>query len=219
MNPIIIIGIAGFVISLYAYGKIMNRKHSMHTAERAALTLGLAEEDASFSGPRVFAGIVNGTRVRLFKHPDRLFVEISITAGMPDDMRVSGVHGTSNYAKSSRDCDIISGDEAFNTWLRVEASDKTEALAFLDSKARKTILELYHRTARIEVTSRALTLAFNTSRTPYHNRWALVKIVRATLEAVKNLERRDPSSRRGAYAPRPLTPPYVPFGIRRFLHC
>lgn len=189
---IIIVSIASFILSLYVYARRASRRQSLFIAERAARSLGLEEEKEPVDGSLSFAGHVDGRRVRLVKKQDLLLIAISIDTEMPDDMRIIGVSGSADSVKSPRDCDIVSGDEAFNSWLSVRASDSTAALAFLDARARKTIIRLYQPVARIEVTPRALILAYNTLRTPYHNRWTLVKSVRAACEAVKALEGKGP---------------------------
>jgi len=190
MHPLAGISIAAFVIILYAYAKITGRRRGMLTAERAARTLGLAEDRAGSRGLRAFTGNIGGRRVGLKKLPDRLEVHIEITAGMPDDMRIVGVSRSADTIKSPRDCDIISGDETFNAWFSLRTSDAAAALAFLDADTRKTIIRLYQPASRIEVTSRSLVLAYDTMRTPYHNKWALVKTVRDVIKSVKSLEGR-----------------------------
>ena len=176
----------------YLYLKNIGRGQSLDKTRRAALKLGLSEEDWTPGNPCVFSGTLEGRRVRMVKRPDLLLVEIAISADMPGGMRIHSEGNTTRYGTSALGRSFITEDGAFDDYLRVETTDGTAALAFLDSHTRKTVLELRLASTGLEITDRSLSIAYDTLRTQYHNQWALAKSVRAAVDAAKKLERNAP---------------------------
>lgn len=180
----------------YIFLKRLGRGKSLEKARSAARKLGLPEEDGTTGGTHAFSGSVDGMRVRLVKLPDLLLIQIPITTDIPAQTRIHSEGNTTRYGTSAHARGFITEDGAFDDHLRVETTDGTAALAFLDSQTRKIILNLRLASTGLEITDSSLSIAYDTLRTQYNNQWALAKSVHDAVDAAKKLERKASSKDR-----------------------
>ncbi|MBP7586174.1 MAG: hypothetical protein KBA61_19180, partial [Spirochaetes bacterium] len=139
-GTIIIPAVMGLAALGSTFLKRLGRGKSLEKARSAARKLGLPEEDGTTGGTHAFSGSVDGMRVRLVKLPDLLLIQIPITTDIPAQTRIHSEGNTTRYGTSAHARGFITEDGAFDDHLRVETTDGTAALAFLDSQTRKIIL-------------------------------------------------------------------------------